>query len=169
MKITRATSHLGSLLLLALGLAGCGKGNGADEATEAAKKAHAAAITALKQPVALIAVYAPYAKYPEGTDKYAPQRHSDLDKSTECAANEMRYAANKARQRLEADADGATKDLQAAFKTVTEVLRRRDRAGLAHQVYGRRRRARRVARQDRRRRRRAGRRRQVPARRSPPP
>lgn len=107
-------------LLLALCLAGCGKGDAGAEAAEATKKAHAAAITALRQPVALIAVYAPYAKYPEGTDKYAPQRHSDLDKSTECAANEVRYAANKAKQKLEVDADAAT-DLQAAFGAVTQA------------------------------------------------
>ena len=117
MKIPRGTVLQG--LLLALCLAGCGKGNAVDEGAESAKKAHAAAITALKQPIALISVYAPYAKYPDGVDKYAPQRHSDLDKSTECAANEMRYAANKAKQRLEVDADAATKDLQAALGAVT--------------------------------------------------
>jgi hypothetical protein len=108
-------------LLVVLCLAGCGKSNTGDEAAEAAKKAHAAAIPALKQPLALISVYAPYARFPEGADKYAPARHSDIDKYTECAANEIRYAANKAKQKLEMDADGATKDLQNAFKAITEA------------------------------------------------
>jgi hypothetical protein len=108
-------------ILLALCLAACGKGSTVDEGAEAAKKAHAAAITALKQPIAAISAYAPYAKYPEGTDKYAPARHSDLDKYTECAANEIRFAANTARQRLEMDSDPATKDLQAALKAVSQA------------------------------------------------
>jgi hypothetical protein len=111
-------------VLLALALAACGKSDpgaaGAD--ADAEKKAHEAAITALKQPIALIAAYLPYAGYPADTgDKYTPKRHPDLEKSTLCAANEMRYAANKGRQTLETSSANATKDLQVALRNVTEA------------------------------------------------
>jgi len=112
-------------LLAALGLlalAACNKGPSPEEQKAAAEKqAHEAAIADLKQPIALISAYAPYAVLPEKTDKYAPQRHIDLDKSTLCAANEIRYAANKARQKIETSSADATKGLQASLKAVTEA------------------------------------------------
>ncbi len=123
LSITRS-ALAGLVLALALtsGLGGCGKGqNPADEQAAAEKSAHEAAIADLKQPIAIIAAYVPYARYPEGTDKYTPQRHPDLDKSTLAAANEIRYAANKARQKLEVSSANATKDLQGALKAVTEA------------------------------------------------
>jgi hypothetical protein len=119
-SMTKLTALSG--LLLALGTAACGKGGGAGEGAEAAdaeKKAHEAAIADLKQPMALIAGYAPYARYPENPDKYFPVRHPDYEKSTLCAANEIRYAANKARQKLEVSSANATKDVQAALRGVT--------------------------------------------------
>lgn len=118
MKITK--HHALVSLLLALGLAACGKGETAAEgAGDAEKKAHEAAIADLKQPIALIAGYSPYARYPENEGKYAPKRHPDLEKSTLCAANEMRYAANKARQKLEVSSANASKDVQTALAGVT--------------------------------------------------
>jgi hypothetical protein len=117
-------------LLLALGLAACGKGDNAGAAEgEAEKKAHEAAIADLKQPIALIAGYTPYARYPENPDKYFPVRHPDLEKSTLCAANEIRYAANKARQKLEVSSANATKDLQNALRTVTQDCAEADEPG----------------------------------------
>jgi hypothetical protein len=107
--------------LLALALTACSKGENAGAAeAEAEKKAHEAAIADLKQPIAIIAGYSPYARYPESPDKYFPARHPDLEKSTLCAANEIRYAANKARQKLEVSSANATKDLQSALRTVTQ-------------------------------------------------
>jgi len=110
-------------IFLAVSLAACAKGG--DVAVEGAgdteKKAHEAAVTDLKQPIALISAYSPYARFPESHDKYTPQRHTDLDKSTLCAANEIRYAANKARQKLEVSSANATKELQSALKVVTEA------------------------------------------------
>jgi hypothetical protein len=106
----------------AAGLAACGKGsNPADEQAAAEKSAHEAAIADLKQPIALISGYAPYAVMPEKTDKWAPARHIDLDKSTLCASNEIRYAANKARQKLETSSAEASKGVQAALRSVTEA------------------------------------------------
>jgi hypothetical protein len=106
-------------LALALGLVACGKAAPVESAADGQKKAHEAAVADLKQPIALIAAYAPYARYPDSTDKYAPARHPDLDKSTLCAANEIRYAANKARQKLEVSSSDATKDVQTALGAVT--------------------------------------------------
>ncbi len=100
----------------------CGKGDdGAAAEAAAEKKAHEAAIADLKQPIALIAAYSPYARYPEHPDKFFPARHPDYEKSTLCAANEIRYAANKARQKLEVNPAKATQDLQAALRTVTQA------------------------------------------------
>jgi hypothetical protein len=108
------------VLALVLGVAACGKGdNGAAAEAEAEKKAHEAAIADLKQPIALIAGYSPFARYPENPDKYFPARHPDYEKSTLCAANEIRYAANKARQKLEVSSANATKELQEALRGVT--------------------------------------------------
>jgi hypothetical protein len=116
------TTTRSALTALLFALAACGKGsNPGDGEGDAEKKAHEAAIADLKQPIALIAAYSPYARFPESTDKYTPQRHPDLDKSTLCAANEVRYAANRARQKLEVSSANATKDLQAALRTVTEA------------------------------------------------
>lgn len=111
-----------SCLALVLGLAACGKGDdGAAAAAAAEKKAHEDAIADLKQPMALIAGYSPYAHYPEHPDKYFPARHPDWEKSTLLAANEIRYAANKARQKLETSSAKATQDVQAALRTVTQA------------------------------------------------
>ena len=117
MNITSRTAL--TVALSVLSLAGCGKAAPAESADDGLKKAHEAAIADLKQPIALISAYAPYARYPDATDKYAPARHPDLDKSTLAAGNEIRYAANKARQKLEASSSDATKDLQGALGAVT--------------------------------------------------
>lgn len=101
-------------------LAACGKGKDENGEAEAEKKAHESAIADLKQPIALISVYAPFVSYPpESKDKYFPKRHTDLEQSTQTAANEVRYAANKAKQTLEVSSAKATVDLQGALKNVT--------------------------------------------------
>jgi hypothetical protein len=106
--------------LFSLAVVACGKGgDGADAAAAAEKKAHETAIADLKQPIGVISAYQPYAKYPEEKEKYFTKRRGDIEKSTLAAANEMRYAANKARQTLETSSAAATKDVQAALRTVT--------------------------------------------------
>jgi hypothetical protein len=112
--------------VLCLGLLACGKNDGAAAEAAAEKQAHEAAMADLKQPVALIAGYAPYAKYPDNPDKYFPARHPDYEKSTLCAANEIRYAANKARQKLETSSAKATVDLQAALGALTQACAEAD-------------------------------------------
>lgn len=104
---------------LSVTIAACGKSGEGTEGGDAEKKAHEAAANDLKEPIATISVYLPYIQLPKDADKYTPKRHADLDQSTETAANEIRFAANKARQSLEASSADATKDIQAALKTVT--------------------------------------------------
>jgi hypothetical protein len=116
-----AFSALVAAVAVAAALGGCGKGDKPEVTGErdGEKHAHEAAIADLRQPIALIAGYTPYAHYPENPDKYFPVRHPDWEKSTLLAANEIRYAANKARQKLEASSAEATKGVQAALGAVT--------------------------------------------------
>lgn len=117
------TSSLALLLSLALPLAaGCG-GQGADPKVEAEKKALDAAAAALVEPVGLISGYRPYLAPPDDKDRYAPKRHADLDRAMGAAANEIRHAANAARQNVERAGATGTKDLEAALKGVTGVCK----------------------------------------------
>src|SRR5215471_18169973 len=89
------------VVALTLGSTACPKGGDDESGPAADKKAHEAAINDVREPVALISAYQPFTRYPEDKDKYSPKRKPDLERSTACAANEIRFAANKARQKLE--------------------------------------------------------------------
>lgn len=106
-------------LSLAL-LAGCGPSD-AEKKAEAEKKAFDTAAASLVEPVGLISGYRPHLAPPDDTIKYAPKRHADLDRAMGAAANEIRHAANAARQALERAGAEGTKDLETALKGVTGV------------------------------------------------
>jgi hypothetical protein len=109
-----------ALVVAAVSLAlgeGC-QGKDAAAGPEAAKKAHEAAIVELKQPIALISAYLPHVRPPEVTSPYMPKRRADVEKASLAAGNEVRHAANGAKQKLERVAKEATKDLQVALEAV---------------------------------------------------
>lgn len=116
--VNRAQNRTGILFVLALA-AGCG--SGVDEKAEAEKKALDAAATAIVEPVGLISAYRPHLAPPDDKVPYAPKRHADLDRAMGAAANEIRHAANAARQNVERAGAAGTKDLEAALKGVTAV------------------------------------------------
>jgi hypothetical protein len=89
-----------------------------DPVAEANKKAYETASAELKKPVASIAAYLPYLAAPDGKDKFASKRRADLEKAAQAAANEIRFAANGARQRIDGSA-ATTKDLVAALGAVS--------------------------------------------------
>lgn len=104
---------------VALGLFPACKGN--DEAALAAaaeKAAQEKAAADLKEPVALIAAYNPYLRPAASTDKYLPKRRPDEDRATTFVGEEIRHAANKARQTLSGDSP-VVKDLVAALTPIT--------------------------------------------------
>ncbi|MBK8257111.1 MAG: hypothetical protein IPK82_31125 [Polyangiaceae bacterium] len=101
-------------------LTGCGAGSG-DEKAAAEKAALDAAATALVEPVGLISAYRPHLAPPDDKVKYAPKNHADLDRAMGAAANEIRHAANAARQAVERAGAAGTKDLETALKGVTAV------------------------------------------------
>lgn len=106
---------------VALGLFPACKGN--DEAAIAAaaeKAAQEKAAADLKQPVALIAAYIPYLRPAASTDKYLPKRRPDEDRATTFVGEEIRHAANKARQTLSGDSP-VVKDLVAALTPITSA------------------------------------------------
>jgi hypothetical protein len=82
------------------------------------KAALEAAAKLLREPVALIAAYQPSLRGPDGKDPYAPQRRNDALKAMACAAGEVRFAANGARQKL--TPAPATKDVEAALAEVSK-------------------------------------------------
>lgn len=109
-----------SFVLLSTFVAGCG-GSGVDEKAEAEKKALDAAAASLAEPIGLISAFQPHLAPPDDKVKYAPKRHADLDRAMGAAANEIRHAANAARQNVERAGAAGTKDLEAALKGVTAV------------------------------------------------
>lgn len=100
--------------------AGCGPSD-AEIKAEAEKKAMDAAAAALVEPIGLISGYRPHLAPPDDTVKYAPKRHADLDRAMGAAANEIRHAANAARQNLERAGAEGTKDLEASLKSLTGI------------------------------------------------
>jgi hypothetical protein len=79
---------------------GCGGKAESDGGAAAQKKALEQAAGIVKEPMGLISAYAPYVAPYEKKDKYAPRNHPVYDRAAAAAANEMRHAANGARQRL---------------------------------------------------------------------
>jgi hypothetical protein len=107
---------------IALALAqsvGCKSEPEVDPAVEANKKAYEAASAELQKPVALIAAYLPYLAPPDTKDKYAAKRRPDLERAAAAAADEIRHAANGARQNIDRSGAAATKDLVAALAAVS--------------------------------------------------
>jgi hypothetical protein len=100
--------------------AGCGPSE-AEQKAAAEKKALDAAAASIVEQIGLISAYRPHLAPPDDTVKYFPKRHADLDRAMGAAANEIRHAANAARQNLERAGAAGTKDLEAAFKAVTAV------------------------------------------------
>ena len=84
------------------------------------KAALEATATKLGQPVALIAAYRPYLHAPDGKDVYAPKRRSDLQKAGACAAGEIRFAANAARQKIDTSS-APTKELEGALAEISKA------------------------------------------------
>lgn len=118
MNQTHRTGLGAAVIALALGV-GCKGTPEGDLAREADKKAYEAASAELKKPVALIAAYLPHLDVPDAKDRFAPKRRADLERAALCAANEIRFAANGARQRIEPSSTAATKDLVAALGSVS--------------------------------------------------
>jgi hypothetical protein len=81
-------------------------------------KAYEATITSLKEPIGLIAAYSPYLAPPDPNEAFAPKKRPDAERAAACAANEIRHAANGARQKLKSDAP-TTKILEPAMSAVT--------------------------------------------------
>lgn len=112
-----------------LGL-GCQGAPDADPAKEANKKAFEAASAELKKPAGLIAAFLPYLDPPDTGDKYAPRRSNDREKASAYAADEIRHAANSARQTLQRTETEATKPLVAALgATSAACADTKDQAG----------------------------------------
>jgi hypothetical protein len=82
------------------------------------KKVHETAMAELKQPIALVSIYLPHVKVPEKPEQYMPKRRPDLEKASVASANEIRHAANGAKQKLERGGSEATKDLVTVLGTV---------------------------------------------------
>jgi hypothetical protein len=109
------------LLALPLGAASCsGGGGGGEDAGSPDKAALEAAATLLDQPAAVIAAYQPYLRAPDGKDVYAPKRRNDLQKAGACAAGEIRFAANTARQKIKLSSP-ATKELETTLADISKA------------------------------------------------
>jgi hypothetical protein len=55
---------------------------------------------------------------PDGKDKYAPKRYPEYERAAQAASNEIRYAANGARQNLPSDGGQTMKDLEKSLLSV---------------------------------------------------
>jgi hypothetical protein len=108
-------------LALPLGAAACsGSSSTAEDAGSGDKAALEAAAALLDQPAAVIAAYQPYLHAPDAKDPYAPHRRNDLQKAGACAAGEIRFAANNARQKIKLST-AATKDLEGALTEISKA------------------------------------------------
>ena len=95
--------------------AACSSGPEGDTPAEANKKAYEAASKELQASAGIIAAYLPHLDPPDGSDKYAPKRRGDLEKAAAYAADEIRHAANIARQRIQRVEAPGVKDLLTAL------------------------------------------------------
>lgn len=92
--------------------------NGGGSADADAGKAQPVPVAVVAPAVALISAYRPHLKVLPATDKYAPKRRPELDRASAAAANEIRHAANGARQKIDASSSPAAKELVTAFQAV---------------------------------------------------
>jgi hypothetical protein len=111
-----ALTSAGIALALAITSA-CGGGDDKAAAAEAERKAQEAAAAELKEPIALISAYLPYLRPVDTKDRFMPKRRPDEERSTAYAAEEIRHAANSARQNLKGDSP-VIKDLVSSLQNV---------------------------------------------------
>jgi hypothetical protein len=107
----------------ALAAVSCGN-SGGDAATtggDASKEALTKAAGVLKEPIALIAGYRPYIEPADTKDKYTPKRHPVHDRAAAAAANEIRSAANEARQKIPSTAGPVGADVVKALNDVASA------------------------------------------------
>jgi hypothetical protein len=101
-------------------LVGCGgSGDAGTGATTGGDDAAKAALTkvaeTLKEPLALIAGYKAFIVPPDTKDKYVPKRRPVYDRSAAAASNEIRAAANDARQKIPSTAGPVGADITKAL------------------------------------------------------
>jgi hypothetical protein len=116
-KPTHRTT-LAGIGMLFVAAAGC---KGKDEAAEkkaAEKKALEAALAVVGKPIATISAYLPYTEDLGAAEKFATKQRGDMQRATEHAANEIRHAANSARQFVDHGDSPATKALADAFTPI---------------------------------------------------
>jgi hypothetical protein len=103
-------------------LISCGGGGDAGTGTtggdDAAKAALAKVPETLKEPLALIAGYKPFVAPPDDKEKYIPKRRPVYERSAAAAANEIRAAANDARQKIPSTAGPIGADIVQALNDV---------------------------------------------------
>ena len=97
------------------GDAGAGATTGGDDA---AKVALTKVAVMLKEPLALIAGYKPFVAPPDDKDKYVPKRRPVYERSAAAASNEIRAAANDARQKIPSTAGPVGADIVKALNDV---------------------------------------------------
>jgi hypothetical protein len=98
------------------GDAGTGATTGGDDA---AKAALAKVPDTLKEPLALIAGYKPFVAPPDDKEKYTPKRRPVYERSAAAASNEIRAAANGARQKIPSTAGPVGADIVKALNDVS--------------------------------------------------
>jgi hypothetical protein len=100
----------------------CGGGGDAGTGTtggdDAAKAALGKVGETLKEPLALIAGYKPFVAAPDDKDKYVPKRRPVYERSAAAASNEIRAAANDARQKIPSTAGPVGADIVKALNDV---------------------------------------------------
>ena len=99
-------------------LAAC-NGKDADQAASQ-KKDFETAIAELKEPVAIISIYQPFLTEAD-PGEYAPKRRSNINEAMFQAANEIRHAANRARQVGSRTGSVVAKELTQPFLAVAKA------------------------------------------------
>jgi hypothetical protein len=105
-----------SMAALFLGCGGGGDaGTGSTGGDDGQKAALGKVAEMLKEPLALIAGYKTFIVPPDATAKYVPKRRPVYDKSAAAASNEIRAAANDARQKIPSAAGSVGADITKAL------------------------------------------------------
>ncbi len=114
----------GALMALGLALPGCAEEKEDPAAKERA--GYAATLGETKELVGVVAAYLPYLDAKPADGKYAPKRRADLDRGATYAANGIRGAANRARQKLQASSSESSKALAEPFVAITRACQDAD-------------------------------------------
>jgi hypothetical protein len=119
--VNRSLTHRTAIIALAAGLLGACTGSKGQ--VNPNKAAFESAIEATKDSIGLIAAYAPHLRNPakETPGPYAPKRTTDIEQASYYAANEIRHAANRARQQVESSSADGVKALGAPLLKVAQV------------------------------------------------